>query len=162
MSTQSQVTPGAEPFILLELAGATYAVRSRDIQQLEMPGQVTTVPNAPSFVQGVVSVRGEVIPVVNLRARFGFPSVAQTARTRLVVVRVGKRVVGLLVDSAREFASIDPTSIQPPPASIAGTSGRYLEGIAQQGERIVLVLDVNELLDPHAFEKESPLTGEGK
>jgi purine-binding chemotaxis protein CheW len=143
--------PGApEPFILFELAGATYGLRSRDIQQLEMIAAITPVPNAPEFVDGVVSVRGQVIPVVNLRARFGFPRAPIGLRTRLVVVRSGGRTVGLLVDAAREFASIRADEILPPPEGIGEVSGRYLEGMVHQGERLVLVLDVTDLIDPEA------------
>ena len=80
-----------------------------------MVGQLTPVPNAPPFVDGVTSVRGRVIPAVSLRARFGFERVPHDLRTRLVVVRAGGRVVGLIVDNAREFAAIPATSIQPPP-----------------------------------------------
>jgi purine-binding chemotaxis protein CheW len=136
-----------ESFILFELAGATYGLRSAQIQQLEMVGAVTPVPNAPAYVDGVVSVRGQVIPALNLRARFGFPRKAADIRTRLVVVKSKDRSVGLLVDSAREFASISQDMIQPPPAGVVGLSGDYLEGTAQLGERLVLLLDVQQLIE---------------
>lgn len=144
----SSIAGGGEPFILFELAGATYGLRSRDIQQLEMVGAITPVPNAPSFVDGVVSVRGQVIPAVNLRSRFGFPRADLDMRSRLLVVRTGGRTVGLIVDSAREFASIDPAAVQPPPEAVTGLNGRYLEGMAHLGERLVLVLNAAELVDP--------------
>jgi purine-binding chemotaxis protein CheW len=136
-----------ESFILFELAGTTYALRSADIQQLEMIDHVTPVPNAPAFVDGVVSVRGQVIPALNLRARFGFARKEADIRTRLVVVRAGDRSVGLVVDSAREFAAITADMIQPPPMGVAGLSGEYLEGTAQLGERLVLLLDVKQLIE---------------
>jgi purine-binding chemotaxis protein CheW len=151
-------TTGTDSYILFELAGSTYALRSDDIQQLEMVGRLTPVPNAPAFVEGVVSIRGQVIPAMSsirgqvipamsLRARFGFPTVPYDARSRLVIVRAPGRRVGLLVDSAREFATIPADSIVPPPDGVAGLSGPYLRGLAQLGERLVLVLDVLELLD---------------
>ena len=136
-----------ESYVLFELAGATYALPSRQIQQLDMVGTPTPVPNAPAFVDGVVSVRGQVIPAVSLRARFGFPRVAHDVRSRLVIVREHARTVGLIVDSAREFATIAPESIKPLPEGIGGTSGRYLRGIAQEGERLLLIVDVRELLE---------------
>ena len=111
-----------------------------------MVGQLTPVPNAPEYVDGVVSVRGQVIPALSLRARFGFPRVAYDVRSRLIVVRTGGRRVGLIADSAREFAAIDASLIQPPPEGMAGLSGQYLQGVAHLGERLVLVLDVAELL----------------
>ena len=136
----------SESFILFELAGATYGLRSADIQQLEMIGNVTRVPNAPDFVDGVVSVRGQVIPALNLRARFGFPRQTADMRSRLIVVRTDGRSVGLVVDSAREFAAIKPDEIQPPPAGLAELSGDYLEGTAHLGDRLVLLLDVQRLI----------------
>jgi purine-binding chemotaxis protein CheW len=147
-------TPGAasEPFILFDLAGATYGVRSAEIQQLEMIGAVTPVPNAPPYVDGVVSVRGQVIPVVNLRSRFGFPRVPFDLRSRLLVVRRDGRTVGFAVDSAREFARIGADAIQPPPEGISGLNGRYLEGMAHLGERLVLILDMTDLFSPDAAE----------
>jgi purine-binding chemotaxis protein CheW len=141
---------GNDSYVLFELAGATYALRSDDIQQLEMVSEPTPVPNAPPWVDGVVSVRGQVIPAVSLRARFGFPRVAHDVRTRLVIVRSGGRTVGFIVDGAREFARIPPDSIGPLPEGVGGMSGRYLRGIAQKNERLMLVVDVAELLADEA------------
>jgi len=137
---------GAESYVLCELAGTTYGLRSDDIEQLEMIGQLTPVPNAPAFVDGVTSVRGRVIPVISLRARFGFERTDHTIRTRLVVVRSDGRTVGLIVDNAREFAAIPAASILPLPDGMAEMSTRYLRGTAHLGERLVFVLDVPELL----------------
>lgn len=139
-------TETGENFILFELAGATYGVRSAAIQQLEMIGSVTPVPNAPAYVDGVVSVRGQVIPALNLRARFGFARQAPDIRSRLIIVRSTGRSVGLVVDSAREFASISREMIQPPPPGLAGMSGQYLEGTAEIGERLILLLDIEQLI----------------
>ena len=137
---------GADSYVLFELAGATYALRSDDILQLEMVGDPTPVPNAPGYVAGVVSVRGQVIPAVSLRARFGFERAPHDLRSRLLVVRSSGRTVGLIVDSAREFATIPEEQIRPLPEGVAGLSGRYLRGVAQRGERLLLVIDVPELL----------------
>ena len=137
---------GADSYILCELAGATYALRSDDIEQLEMVGPLTPVPNAPAFVDGVTSVRGRVIPAISLRARFGFERVPTDLRSRLIVVKHDGRSVCLIVDSAREFATIAADSIQPPPDGLAEISTRYLRGMAHLGERLVLLLDVGELL----------------
>jgi purine-binding chemotaxis protein CheW len=140
------IATGADSYILCELAGTTYALRSDDIEQLEMVGQLTPVPNAPSFVDGITSVRGRVIPAVSLRARFGFERRPHDLRSRLVIVRSGARSVGLIVDSAREFAAIPPDAIQPPPEGLNDISSRYLQGMAHLGERLVLILNVTELL----------------
>ncbi len=137
---------GADKFIVFALAGTDYGLRSRDVLHIEMIGRVTPVPNASPFIDGIVFSRGAVVPVVNLRARFGFERAPFDARTRLLVVGVNDRRVGLLVDSAREFITIPAAGIQPPHDAIAGPSGRYLEGVATIGQRMVLVLDVAEVL----------------
>ncbi|HEU4768272.1 MAG TPA: chemotaxis protein CheW [Pyrinomonadaceae bacterium] len=136
-----------EPFILFELAGTTYGVRSRVVQQIEMIEDVAAVPNAHPAVEGVALVRGQVIPALNLRTRFGFDTIERSLRSRLVVINTGSRVVGLIVDTAREFIQIAPDSIKPPPEALTGLSGKYLEGVATIGERPVLILNLDAVLD---------------
>ena len=136
-----------EPFILFELAGTTYGVRSDFVQQIDMIEDFTAVPNAHPALEGVALVRGQVIPAINLRARFGFRKIERDLRSRLVVINSGARTVGLIVDTAREFLKIPADSIEPPPDALTGLSGRYLEGIATIGERPILVLNLDAVLD---------------
>ena len=136
-----------EPFILFELAGTTYGVRSQFVQQIEMIDDVASVPNAHPAVEGVVLVRGQVIPALNLRTRFGFERIERDLRSRMVVISTGSRVVGLLVDTAREFIKLSPESIEPPPEALTGLSGHYLEGIASIGERMIMILNLDAVLD---------------
>jgi purine-binding chemotaxis protein CheW len=143
----SNHTNDAEPFILFELAGTTYGVRSRFVQQMEMIEHITPVPNAPPAVEGVVLARGQVIPALSLRARFGFEKIPYDLRARLVVVKSGERTIGLIVDTAREFVRIPAGTIEPPPETITGLSGKYLEGIATIGGRMILVLNLEEVID---------------
>lgn len=141
--------PTAEPYVLFELAGTAYAVPSTAVQRMEMVEQVTPVPNAPPYVDGVVFSRGRVVPAVNLRRRFGFDRIPYDLRTRLIVVAHAGRSVGLVVDSARDFVTIPAEAIQPPPEAMAGTSGRYLGGIASVNDKVILVLDIAGVLtDP--------------
>jgi chemotaxis signal transduction protein len=134
-------------YILFHVAEATYAVPSNDVQHMEMLEQVTPVPNAPPYVDGVVLSRGQVVPVVNLRARFGFDRVDGGLRSRLLIVALGARRVALLADEAREFLRIADAAIRPPGDAVGGLQGNYLRGIATLGERVVLVLDVRELIE---------------
>jgi len=135
-----------DSFIFFQLGGTTYALRTRDVEHMEMIEQITPVPNAAPFVEGVIFSRGQVVPAVNLRQRFGFERQPHTPQSRLIIVRSEQRRVGLIVDSAREFRTISRESIQPPNEAIAGLSGRYLSGIATLEDRIVLVLDIQEVL----------------
>ncbi|MBW4494949.1 MAG: chemotaxis protein CheW [Oscillatoria princeps RMCB-10] len=137
----------SETYILFELAGTTYGIRSKIVRQMEMIERITPVPNTPSFVEGVVFSRGQVIPAINLRLRFGFEKIPYDPRSRLIVIHTGSRTVGMIADTAREFVSIPAEAVQEPPEAISGLSGRYIEGIATLGERIVLILNVEELLN---------------
>ena len=109
-----------------------------------------TRPDAPAFVDGVVFSRGRVVPAVNLRRRFGFERVPYDLRTRLIVVAHADRAVGLIVDSAREFVTIPAGAVQPPPESLGGTSGNYLAGIATVNDKVILIIDVAEVLKQSA------------
>jgi purine-binding chemotaxis protein CheW len=137
----------AAPFVLFELAGTAYALQSNAVQRMEMVEHVTPVPNAAPFVDGVVFSRGRVVPAVNLRRRFGFDRVPYDLKSRLIVVTHGDRIVGLIVDSAREFVTIEPNDIQPPPDAMGGTTGSYLAGVATLKDKVVLIVDVGEILN---------------
>ena len=148
MTTNTEVTvmpSSGDAYVLCDVAGTAYAIDTREVEQLEMVGALTAVPNAPPFVDGVTSSRGKVIPVVNLRARFGFPRIAADARARIVVTRMDGRIVGLLVDSAREFARIPADAVQRAPDAL-DAAAPYLRGVAHLGERLALVLDIASLL----------------
>jgi purine-binding chemotaxis protein CheW len=134
-------------YILFTVAGTTYALPSGEVRHMEMIDEITRVPNAPSFVDGVVFSRGQVVPVVNLRVRFGFERAAFDLRSRLIVVQSGSRLIGLVVDAAREFVAIPPDLIQPPNDALSGMSGRYVEGIASMRDRLVLILSLERILN---------------
>ena len=144
---ESQQPAAARAYILFTVAGTTYALTSEQVRHMEMVEQVTSVPNAAPFVEGVVFSRGQVVPVVNLRIRFGFERAPRDLRSRLIVVEAAGRLVGLLADDAREFVTIPDGSIQPHADAIVGLSGNYLDGVATIGDRIVLVLNLAHLLD---------------
>jgi purine-binding chemotaxis protein CheW len=149
----------AEPFILFEVAGTNYAVQSAKVQQIEMIEKIVKVPNAPDFVEGVVYIRGRVVPVVNLRSRFGFEKIPYDLRSRLIVINLEGRLVGLAVDSSREFVFIDPEKIMPSPDAIAGVSGEYLSGTVSLNDRLVLILNLNQALSSEEKEGLTPALG---
>ena len=143
--TRADLSHGS--YILFTVAGTTYALPSGEVRHMEMIYGITRVPNAPSFVDGVVFSRGQVVPVVNLRVRFGFERAAFDLRSRLIVVQSGSRLIGLVVDAAREFVAIPPDVIQPPNDALSGMSGRYVEGIASMRDRLVLILSLERILN---------------
>jgi len=137
----------SESYVLFELAGSAYAIPSRNVQHLEMFEHVTLVPNANPAIDGVVFSRGQVIPALNLRTRFGFPRQENTLRTRILFVTVHNRTVGLIVDSAKQFLNFSTESIRPIEETLTGINGKYLKAVTKAGERLVLILDLEAVLN---------------
>src|SRR5690349_1034007 len=135
-----------DSYILFELSGTTYGVSSGDVQHMEMVEHITPVPNAGPHLEGVVFSRGQVVPALNLRLRFGFPKAAPTISSRLIILKTGQRRVGVIVDAAREFRIIPREAIQPPHESITGLSGSSLAGSAKLSERDVLLVSIEETI----------------
>lgn len=136
-----------ETYIIFELSGSAYGVRSADVMHVEMLEHITPVPNTASAVDGVVFSRGRVVPALNLRVRFGFPREAPTPATRLIFLKVHQRTVALIVDAAREFRTIPADAIRPIEETLHGINGNYLQGVVTVGNRLVLLLDVVAVLN---------------
>jgi purine-binding chemotaxis protein CheW len=147
MEKESAARDLSRTYVLFSVAGTTYALQSQQIRHMEMIELVTPVPNAPPFVEGVVFSRGQVVPVLNLRVRFGFERAARDFRMRLIVVDVAGRTIGLLADEAREFVTMPDSAIQPPSDAIGGLSGNYIDGVATLGDRIVLILNLTNVIE---------------
>jgi purine-binding chemotaxis protein CheW len=147
MEKESAARDLSRTYVLFSVAGTTYALQSQQVRHMEMIEQVTPVPNAPPFVEGVVFSRGQVVPVLNLRVRFGFERVARDLRMRLIVVDVSGRTIGLLADEAREFVTLPDSTIHPPSDAIGGLSGNYIDGVATLGDRIVLILNLTNVIE---------------
>lgn len=141
-----------EPYILFQVDDASYAVPAKQVQQVEMVERITRVPNAPDFVQGIVYVRGQVAPVINVRQRFHLPDVPTSPRSRLLVIHLGERLVALLVDSAREFVRLDSDAVQPLPGGLSGPGRDYLQGVFSLPGRLALLIDLQRLLNPEEKE----------
>ncbi len=135
-----------DQYILFTVAGTTYALPSGQVAHVDLVEQITRVPNAAPFVDGVVFSRGQIVPAINMRARFGFERVPSDLRTRFLVANAGGRSVGLLVDACREFLRIDPSAIHPPADALAGPQEQYVSGIATIGDRMIVILNLEQLL----------------
>jgi|YelNatPaOPRAMG01_1025707.scaffolds.fasta_scaffold04542_5 purine-binding chemotaxis protein CheW len=131
-----------EPYIVFQLGETTYSINCKFVQQLEMIEHITPVPNAPDFVDGVVMSRGQVIPVINLRVRFGLPKSQITLKSRLIVVKYQERTAGLLVDSCKEFINIPEDTVKPPPQLVSSVDNGFISGVTMLGEKPVFILDV--------------------
>ncbi len=132
---------GGALHVLFRVGDSDYVLPAGDVLQMESFDGATPVPGTAAYVAGLVQVRGRVVPVVDLRARFGLPAVAPSIDTRVVVVQSAERTVGLLVDSAREVVELSPDAIKPPPAVLTSGGHGFIKAVAQSGKRLVMLID---------------------
>jgi purine-binding chemotaxis protein CheW len=129
-------TVGSEEYGL-ELLRVKEVIRTR---------QLTWLPKAPSCVKGIINLRGDVIPIVDLRDRFGLPSIEQTATTRVIVVEVEGRLVGMVVDSASQVVRVPADQFDPPPPITGEIDRGLITAIGKVGDRLVIMIDVDRIL----------------
>jgi purine-binding chemotaxis protein CheW len=127
--------------VVFKVAEAEYVISADEVLHMESFSGATPVPGAAPHVAGLAQIRGRVIPIVDLRARFGLPPAPPTIDSRIVVVERGDRVVGLLVDSAREVTQVPPDALSPPPEVVSRESRGFVKAVAQAGPRLFMVLD---------------------
>lgn len=127
--------------VLFKVDGIDFALPARRILQMESYTGATRVPGAPPFVAGVVQLRGRMIPVVDLRVRFGMPPSVITSDSRVIVGERNGRAVALLADVARDVARIAPSQCRPPPAIVEQGAISFVESLVQLDGRPVLILD---------------------
>lgn len=152
-----------ELYIVFSIADVEYALPVTLVRQLESFQGATRVPGAAAHVAGIVQIRGQVIPVVDLRRLFGYPSVEPTLDTRIVVAELGERLLGLIVDRSREVLRFDPAAVQRTPGLVEESSRGMFGGLIQLGKRVIMLLDLRKVLgeedlngefsrrlDPHA------------
>ncbi|WP_437281562.1 chemotaxis protein CheW [Sorangium sp. So ce375] len=132
--------------VILKVADTEYVISAADVLHMESFVGATRVPGTRPYVGGLVQIRGRVVPVVDLRVRFGFRSAEPTLDSRVIVVQRGGRTVGLLVDSAREVVNIAEGELKPPPEVMAEESAGFVRAVAKLGERLVMLVDVGRII----------------
>ena len=132
--------------VVFQLAAKLYGVEISRVHEIIRLQSVTRVPRAPAFVEGVINLRGKVIPVVDLRRRFGLPMADHTRSSRIVVLEIGDQVVGIIVDAVSEVLRVSPGTVEPPSPVVAGIDSEYLHGIAKLTDRLVILLDLERVL----------------
>jgi purine-binding chemotaxis protein CheW len=123
-----------------------YAVEITKVKEIILVEGITKVPQMPAYIEGVINLRGTVIPVLDLRKRFDIGSTQITEHTRIVVTRLEGRIIGMIVDSVSRVMKIPRADIQPPPETIACVAGEYLVGVAKLEDRMQLLLDIDKVL----------------
>jgi purine-binding chemotaxis protein CheW len=144
---ETQTSQNEEQVVVFELAGESYGVDIARVQEIIRPPAITAVPRAPQYVEGVVNLRGRVIPVINLRNRFGLPNVTRDRASRIVVLEISGQTVGAAVDAVSEVLRVPQSSVEAPGATLAGPETAHLRGIAKLDERLVILLDLDRIID---------------
>jgi purine-binding chemotaxis protein CheW len=145
-STDSAAGGEERQLVVFELGAELYGVEIARVHEIIRLQSITRVPRAPAFVEGVINLRGKVIPVVDLRRRFGLPTAEHTRASRIVVVEIGDQVVGVVVDGVSEVLRVDSATVEPPSPVVAGIDSEYLHGIAKLPDRLVILLDLDRVL----------------
>ena len=131
--------------VSFHLSGEEFGLDILQVQEIIRMMDMTRVPNSPEFVEGVINLRGKVIPVIGLRKRFGLEDRPHDTQTRIVVVEVNGTVVGFVVDSVSEVLRIPADTVEPPPRLIK-VDREYVSGVGKLDNRLLLMLDVNRLM----------------
>ena len=133
--------------VTFELFEEIFALPILDVREIIRMTDITPVPQAPNFVEGVINLRGQIIPVVDLRKRFGLSAAELTDDTRVIVVELGNEVViGLIVDAVREVERLPSDTIVPPPALVAGSIGaEYIKGISNHDDKMIIHIDLRKV-----------------
>jgi purine-binding chemotaxis protein CheW len=158
--------PGAEPsrradnpiiqLVGFRLDNEDYAIAITKIQEIILMKPITRIPQVPNFIEGLINLRGSVIPIINLRKRFGLATREVDDETRTIVVNIHDKTVGCIVDAVTQVMRINRDQIQPPPLSVLAISHQYIAGLARLDDRLMIILDIERLFD----EQSSVVTGQ--
>lgn len=116
------------------------------VQEIIRTMEITKVPKAPDFVEGVINLRGNVIPIIDLRKRFGLATREHDKHTRIIVIEISNMIVGFVVDSVSEVLRIPANTVEPPPPVVSGLESEYISGVGKLEDRLLILLDLDRLL----------------
>lgn len=149
VNQQIGIATDGSQFLTFSLGDELYGVDILRVQEIKGYTTVTRIPNTPAHIKGVLNLRGTIVPIVELRTKFGMPTIEYTMFTVIVVVVVQDKVMGLVVDAVSDVLNIEKKDIQPPPEFGNKVDVSFISGIGKSGDRLVSLLDIDRLLvDP--------------
>ncbi|HEC25380.1 MAG TPA: chemotaxis protein CheW [bacterium] len=131
--------------VTFKLGNEEFALDILKVQEINRIVEITKIPKAPDFVEGVINLRGRVIPIVDIRKKFHLSIKEATKDARVIVVNIMNKIIGLIVDSVSEVLRINSSTIQPPPPLIAGLDSDYIKGVGKLDERLIILLDIDKI-----------------
>ncbi|MEM6646109.1 MAG: chemotaxis protein CheW [Bacteroidota bacterium] len=156
MSSTTQQYDDILQLVTFVLGKETFGVDVLKVQEIIRIVDVTRVPNSPEFVEGVINLRGKILPVVDLRKRFGLPAATRDKDGRIVVIEFADKVVGFLVDRMREVVRVERGSVDAPPNLVTSATSRYITGVVQLDDRLLTLLDLDRVLTTAEQEQLAP------
>lgn len=132
--------------VAFRLQGEEFAVDIQKVREVLKITQITPLPQALNFIEGVINLRGEVIPVVDLRKRFNIKNAEQTNESRIIIVEIDECLVGLIVDSVTEVLHLMSSAVEPPPRRLVGTRTEFIQGVGKLGDRLLIILNLERIL----------------
>ncbi len=132
--------------VVFELAGEHYGVDIGTVESIIKMQSITVVPHAPAFVEGVTNLRGNVLPVINLRSRFRLPEAQPTKNTRIVIVTIAEIKVGMIVDGVSEVLRVSEDALEPPSPLVTTVDSGFITAIAKMEDKLVILLDLTKVL----------------
>ena len=128
--------------VSFQLGSEEYGVDISQVQEIIRMVEITHVPRAPKFMEGVINLRGQLIPIIDLRTRFGMTRIDATKSTRIIVTEIGNKRVGIVVDAVSEVLNIPMENVEDAPEMIAGVGTEYIQGVGKMGDRLIIMLDL--------------------
>lgn len=145
-----------QQLVVFELASELFGVDIAAVESIIKMQTITRIPHSPDFVEGVINLRGKVLPVVDLRLRFSLPATELTKNNRIMVITLNGTEVGMIVDGVSEVLSIAAEDVEPPPPMVTSVNSAFIIGIAKIESRLVILLDLKKIL---SLDEQASLAG---
>ena len=152
MSKKTETSVGEEQFLTFKLGGEEYGITALKVQEIKGWERVTPIPNSPSYVRGVLNLRGLIVPIIDLRLRFNLVEAEYTPVTAIVVVNVGVRLAGLVVDSVSDVIDVGAHQRCAAPDYEGYQDREFIDGLVQMDDKLLILLDVDRLIDADVLE----------
>lgn len=140
-------------WVTFQLENETYGVNVMQVQEVLRYSDIAPVPGAPSYVLGIINLRGNVVTVIDTRSRFGLMPAEVTDNTRIVIIEAEKQVIGILVDSVAEVVYMKTSEIEEAPNVGTDESAKFIKGVCNRDEELLILVDLNKLLDDEEWDE---------
>lgn len=148
--------------VTFQIGEENYGIDIMKVKEIQKVQDIRTIPNAPSYVEGIFNLRGDIIPVINLHKRFHIKRLALSEEDKLLsgflILDLGGMQLGVFIDKVSRVVTIELDSIQPPPQMLSGIGAEYIQGVVKEEEGYLIILDIHRLFDPKELQQINKLS----